>query len=96
MVFNAHRRSLFSAAVAITLAIGAVTVAPAARAYWGDGDSLAEMYGVQRQGCARQPDSLGCVGLGNPAAIAARPATPSPSRAAVRARLRHVRHPIPR
>jgi hypothetical protein len=96
MVFSAHRRSLFLAAVAITLAIGAVAVAPAARAYWGDGDALAEMYGLQRQGCARQPDSLGCGSFGNPAAIAARPATPSPSRAAVRAGLRHVRHPIPR
>ena len=75
MVFSAHRRSLFPAAVAITLAIGAVAVAPAARAKWGDGNSLAEMYGVQSQGCARQPNSLGCGSFGNPAAIAARPAT---------------------
>ena len=52
----------------------------------GDGDSPAELDGVQRQGCARQPDSpLGCGSFGNPRSIAARPArrTPSPSRAAV-------------
>jgi hypothetical protein len=96
MVFSAHRRSLFSAAVALTLVIGSAFVAPAARAYWGDGDDLTEWYALHRQECERQPGSLGCVGFGNSAPIAALPATPSPSRAAVRTRLGHVRHPIPR
>jgi hypothetical protein len=93
MSLSTHRRlSVLSAAGAITLAIASVSFAPVARAgdTGGESDAMWELYGLHAQGCARQPDSLGCVGFGS--ASGAFAATPHPSPAAAPARLRSGRH----
>jgi len=89
MALSTHRKasSLSAAVVAMTLAIGSVSFAPAARAGDAESDAMWELYRLHAQGCARQPESLGCVGFFG-RAFAARPAIPTPSPAAVPARLR--------
>jgi hypothetical protein len=95
MTLSTHRRlSPLATAVAASLTISAAFFASPARAGDQNEDATIGAYRLRAEECARHPDTFGCMSFGgaSPTVAAQRPA-PSPSRAAVPARLRHARHP---
>jgi hypothetical protein len=99
MVHRIHRhngtigRASRLPAAALALAIGAISFAPTANA-GGESDVIWGIYKLRAQECAQPVTTAhGC--LGGAGAVVARPATPSPSPAALPATLRANRHQFP-